>query len=131
MIAKYTDHAANERTFLAWIRTGLAVVAFGFFLIKLNVLVDAVGDGTLPRLAEDAGTFVANAARYVGLAMVVIGVAVIARSSTGFERTRRAIDSDEVIRIPHSRVVSLLSAALTIAVVIFCIYLVCFDLRET
>ena len=120
MIAKYTDHAANERTFLAWIRTGLAVVAFGFFLVKLNVLVDAVGDGTLPRLAEDAGTFVANAARYVGLAMV----AVIARSSTGFERTRRAIDSDEVIRIPHSRVESLLSAALTIAVVIFCIYLV-------
>ena len=98
MITKYTDHAANERTFLAWIRTGLAVVAFGFFLVKLNVLVDAVGDGTLPRLAEDAGTFVANAARYVGLAMVVIGVAVIARSSTGFERTRRAIDSDEVIR---------------------------------
>ena len=124
MIAKYTDHAANERTFLAWIRTGLAVVAFGFFLVKLNVLVDAVGDGTLPQLAEDAGTFVANAARYVGLAMVVIGVAVIARSSTGFERTRRAIDSDEVIRIPHSRVESLLSAALTIAVVIFCIYLV-------
>ena len=82
------------------------------------------GDGTLPRLAEDAGTFVANAARYVGLAMVVIGVAVIARSSTGFERTRRAIDSDEVIRIPHSRVESLLSAALAIAVVIFCIYLV-------
>ena len=124
MITKYTDHAANERTFLAWIRTGLAVVAFGFFLVKLNVLVDAVGDGTLPRLAEDAGTFVANAARYVGLAMVVIGVAVIARSSTGFERTRRAIDSDEVIRIPHSRVESLLSAALAIAVVIFCIYLV-------
>ena len=108
MIAKYTDHAANERTFLAWIRTGLAVVAFGFFLVKLNVLVDAVGDGTLPRLAEDAGTFVANAARYVGLAMVVIGVAVIARSSAGFERTRRAIDSDEVIRIPHSRVKLLL-----------------------
>jgi uncharacterized membrane protein YidH (DUF202 family) len=32
MIANYTDHAANERTFLAWIRTGLAVAAFGFFL---------------------------------------------------------------------------------------------------
>jgi putative membrane protein len=29
MIANY--HAANERTFLAWIRTGLAVAAFGFF----------------------------------------------------------------------------------------------------
>ena len=46
MIANYTDHAANERTFLAWIRTGLAVAAFGFFLVKLNVLVDAVVAGS-------------------------------------------------------------------------------------
>ncbi len=98
MIAHYTDHAANERTFLAWIRTGLAVAAFGFFLVKLNILVDAVGGGSLPHLpAEDAG---AVAARYVGLAMVVIGIAIIARGSAGFERTRRAIDRDEVIQIP-------------------------------
>src|SRR6267154_1811676 len=90
MIANYTDHAANERTFLAWIRTGLAVAAFGFFLVKLNVLVDVAGGGAPHSLpAEDAGAFFAVAARYVGLAMVAIGVAVIARSGAGFERTRR------------------------------------------
>ena len=27
MIANYTNHAANERTFLAWIRAGLAAGA--------------------------------------------------------------------------------------------------------
>ncbi len=124
MIANYTDHAANERTFLAWIRTGLAVAAFGFFLVKLDVLVDTVGGGTLLRLpAADTYAFVVVAARYVGLAMVVTGVAIIARSSAGFERTRRAIDSDEVIRMPQSRVESLLSVVLAIAVAIFCIYL--------
>ena len=124
MIAHYTDHAANERTFLAWIRTGLAVAAFGFFLVKLNILVDAVGGGSLPHLpAEDAGPFVAAAARYAGLAMVAIGIAIIARSSFAFERTRRAIDRDEVIQIPQSRAESLLSVALAIAVLIFCINL--------
>ena len=121
MIANYTNHAANERTFLAWIRTGLAVAAFGFFLIKLNVFVDAVGGGSIPHLpAEDA---VAVATRYAGLAMVAIGIAIIARSSFAFERTRRAIDRDEVIQIPRSRAESLLSAALAIAVLIFCINL--------
>ena len=50
MIANYTNHAANERTFLAWIRTGLAVAAFGFFLIKLNVFLDAAGGGSIPIL---------------------------------------------------------------------------------
>ena len=96
MIANYTNHAANERTFLAWIRTGLALAAFGFFLIKLNVFVDAVGGGSIPHLpAEDA---VAVATRYAGLAMVAIGIAIIARSSFAFERTRRAIDRDEVVQ---------------------------------
>jgi putative membrane protein len=124
MIANYTDHAANERTFLAWIRTGLAVAAFGFFLIKLNVFVDVSGGGTPHQFpAEDAGAFFAVAARYVGLAMVAIGVAVVARSSAGFERTRRAIDSNEVILMPRSRVKLLLSAVLAISVAISCIYL--------
>jgi len=124
MIANYTNHAANERTFLAWIRTGLAVAAFGFFLIKLNVFVDVVGGGSIPDLpAEDAGAAVAVATRYAGLAMVAVGIAVITRSSFAFERTRRAIDREEVIKIPHTRAESLLSAALAIAVLIFCINL--------
>ena len=124
MIANYTDHAANERTFLAWIRTGLAVTAFGFLLVKLNVLVDAVGSGSLPHLpAEGAGAFVAAAARYAGVAMVVLGIAIIARSGAAFERTRRAINRAEVVQIPQSLAEPLLSAALAIAVVIFCIYL--------
>jgi putative membrane protein len=28
MIKRYSDHAANERTFLAWVRTAIAVMAF-------------------------------------------------------------------------------------------------------
>ena len=124
MIARYTDHAANERTFLAWMRTGLTVAAFGLFLVKLNIAVDAAGGHTLLRLAaEDAGALVAAAARYGGLVMVVIGVAIIARSSAGFERTRRAIDSDEVIRMPRSRMQLLLSTVIAIGVAFFCIYL--------
>ena len=124
MIAKYTDQAANERTFLAWIRTGLAVAAFGLFLVKLNVLFDAIGAGTPPHpAAEHAAAFAAIGAHYAGLGMVVIGIAIIGGSSADFERTRRAINRDEIIQMPQSRTESMLSAALAIAVVIFCIYL--------
>jgi putative membrane protein len=121
MIANYTNHAANERTFLAWIRTGLAVAAFGFFIVKLNVLVNAVGSGSLPPLPT--GTFVAATVHYAGLATVVIGMVIIAQSGAAFERTRRAINRDEVVQIPQSRAEPLLSAALAVAVVIFCVYL--------
>jgi putative membrane protein len=30
MIDHFSGHAANERTFLAWVRTAIAVMAFGF-----------------------------------------------------------------------------------------------------
>ncbi|MGN6451789.1 MAG: YidH family protein [Steroidobacteraceae bacterium] len=36
MIDRYSDHAANERTFLAWIRTGIAVIAFGLLIEKFT-----------------------------------------------------------------------------------------------
>jgi putative membrane protein len=36
MIANYTDHAANERTFLAWVRTAIAVVGFGLAAARLD-----------------------------------------------------------------------------------------------
>jgi Domain of unknown function (DUF202) len=38
MIRGYDDHAANERTFLAWLRTSIAVIAFGFVVEKLNLV---------------------------------------------------------------------------------------------
>jgi putative membrane protein len=123
MIANYTNHAANERTFLAWIRTGLAVAAFGFLLSRLNVFLGAASEAP-PRVpAEATGAIVAVAGRHVGVALVAIGIAIIVRSGIGFERTRRAIDRDEVIRIAHSWTEPVFSAALAIAVAIFWIYL--------
>lgn len=34
---KVRDHLANERTFLAWIRTGLATITFGFVVERFWV----------------------------------------------------------------------------------------------
>ena len=44
MIRDYADHAANERTFLAWLRTGMAVIAFGFVIEKFNLFVLTLAD---------------------------------------------------------------------------------------
>ena len=124
MIANYTNHAANERTFLAWMRTGLAVAAFGFFLAKLNVLLEAVAGPRLPRLpGRGVGIIVAAAGHHVGLTLGLIRIAIIVRGGIGFERTRRAIDHEGVIRMPQSHMEIVLSAALSIAASMFCAYL--------
>src|SRR5712692_2749111 len=40
---KVTDHLANERTFLAWIRTGLSTIAFGFVVERFGLLLRELG----------------------------------------------------------------------------------------
>ena len=44
MIRGYSDHAANERTFLAWVRTAIAVIAFGFVIEEFNLFVLTVAN---------------------------------------------------------------------------------------
>jgi putative membrane protein len=35
------DHLANERTYLAWIRTAVALIGFGVVIVRLRYLVSA------------------------------------------------------------------------------------------
>lgn len=34
-----TDHLANERTFLAWVRTSIALMGFGFVIVKFALFI--------------------------------------------------------------------------------------------
>lgn len=38
MIPNYMQHAANERTFLAWVRTAMAIVGFGLVVARFGNL---------------------------------------------------------------------------------------------
>jgi len=69
------DHAANERTFLAWVRTGIALMAFGFVIVKFNLFLLTVATATsldagrqlqVERLSGPLG-------RYDGLAFIFVG----------------------------------------------------------
>src|ERR1700724_1573043 len=40
---KVTDHLANERTFLAWMRTGLATITFGFVVERFGLFLHDLG----------------------------------------------------------------------------------------
>ena len=36
------DHLANERTFLAWIRTSVAIMGFGFVVVKFSLFIKQI-----------------------------------------------------------------------------------------
>jgi putative membrane protein len=55
MIKRYSDHAANERTFLAWVRTAVAIMAFGFVIEKFDLFLVALApQAALKQIAHTA-----------------------------------------------------------------------------
>lgn len=126
MIRGYSDHAANERTFLAWVRTGIAVIAFGFVVEKFNLfLLTIASESQLdPRrqleLARLSGPF----GRYDGFALTLIGMALIIVAAVRFIRTTRLIDDQETHSAGSVRVELILSAVLALMVAGLSTYLV-------
>ena len=54
-MADLRDQLAEERTFLAWIRTGLTLMGFGFVVARLGLFLALVGIAMALYLALSAG----------------------------------------------------------------------------
>ena len=82
-----SDHLANERTFLAWVRTGVAIVVFGFaigrFAIAIRQLLQIQG-----RASDTAGISV-----WLGTVAIVAGVLLTLAGWVRYRRTRGQLES--------------------------------------
>jgi putative membrane protein len=126
VIRGYSDHAANERTFLAWLRTGIAVIAFGFVVEKFNLFVltiasaagiDGARRSTLERLSGPLSG-------YEGPALIVMGLVIVIVAAIRFVRIRRLLEDLEIHSIANSRAELVLAGALVVMIAGFSIYLV-------
>jgi putative membrane protein len=126
MIRDYSDHAANERTFFAWVRTGIAVIAFGFVVEKFNLFVRTMAGAASPeaghrlqleRLSGPLG-------RYDGLALVLVGLALIVVAAIRFVLAGRRLDDPEMHVASSVRAELILSTALALIVAGFSTFLV-------
>ena len=97
------DHLANERTYLAWLRTGASTMGLGVVIAKLKYFLG-------PNYPETAGVVKAS---NLGLLFALIGVITIILSVVFFMDTRKKIRT----RSYRSNVqLALATAALTTAV---------------
>ncbi len=125
MIRGYGDHAANERTFLAWVRTGIAVVAFGFVVEKFNLFLATVASSALGeearrlRLERLSGPF----GHYEGLALIFGGVAIVLLATVRFVRTARRLDDPEDHPAESVRAELILATCLILLVSGYAVYL--------
>ena len=82
------DHLANERTFLAYVRTALSLVAFGFVIARFSVFLRTVD---LMQHHQPAQT---HASVIFGIVMVFMGVVVSAFGLFRYKRQHDAIVVD-------------------------------------
>ena len=92
MIERYSDHAANERTFLAWVRTAIAIMAFGFLVERFDLFLKIASQTLANRTVPVGGQLVGNIA---GLILIALGACTIVLAIMRFRKTAIEIDSAE------------------------------------
>jgi putative membrane protein len=62
MIRNFSDHSANERTFLACVRTSIAVMGFGFLVEKFDLFLELAAPASAGRTLSLPGQKFGNIA---------------------------------------------------------------------
>ena len=80
------DHLANERTFLAWVRTGAAIVVFGFAIGRFSI--------ALRQLTALQGHPVhrSGVSVWMGATSIVLGVLLVVGGLFRYRKTRERLD---------------------------------------
>lgn len=94
MINRYSDHAANERTFLAWVRTAIAIMAFGFLVERFDLFLEIISPTLAHHTVSPGGQLVGNIA---GLILIALGSGAIILAMMRFRKIAVEIDSDKVL----------------------------------
>src|ERR1700688_2732801 len=80
------DHLANERTFLAWVRTSVAIVVFGFaigrFAIAMRQLTAFQGHASKTTVLSV----------WMGMSSILAGVVMMIAGAARYRKTRAQLD---------------------------------------
>src|SRR5262249_31180867 len=103
------EHLANERTFLAWTRTGISMMGFGVVIAKLRYLFPA-------NVLTPPVKGIIHASN-VGLAFTIIGLLTVVLSAWRFRVVREEIRAQQY-RASSSIVVAFTLVTLVLAAVV-------------
>jgi uncharacterized membrane protein YidH (DUF202 family) len=116
-------HMANEKTFLAWIRTSIGIMAFGFvmekfalFLRQMGLFLKKTGTGEkIPFLAVSANP---GSSSIIGVILIGLGAFMGLLAFIRYKKVEREIDEDTY------RPSLILDVLLTLSIVAVGIFLV-------
>jgi uncharacterized membrane protein YidH (DUF202 family) len=106
-------HMANERTFLAWIRTSVAVMAFGFVVEKFSLFVKQMAY----YMGKEASPPPPGYSSLIGILLVGLGMLMGVLAFIRYKKVERQIDEDTYAPSP------VLSVLLAISVIVVGMFL--------
>ena len=116
--ASLADYLAAERTLLAWIRTGLALMGFGFVLARFALFIDEL------HLMRGAFSREAYGSLWFGTALIMVGVFVNAFAGWRHLRLVRTLDRGEKVYYQPTIQAVAVAFVLALAGLAMAIYLV-------
>ncbi len=109
------DHLANERTFLAWIRTGVATIVFGFAVGRFSIALQEF----LQFEKRPAST--PGLTAWLGMISILAGVLLIAAGLYRYRQTRLQIDTNSFE--PAGTIIDLVAVLLALFGIVLAGYL--------
>lgn len=73
-IDRQREHQANERTFLAWLRTSIALIGFGFALARFGLFLRQLETAVTPEITP-THSFISS--ENLGVGLVIVGIIII------------------------------------------------------
>ncbi len=112
------DHLANERTFLAWIRTSIGIMAFGFVVVKFSLFVKQISlilwkENIIPSKGYSG---------IMGVVLVAVGTIIAVFSYIRYKRIEKQLN--EGYYKHSSFLITLLTSFIFLVSVILIVYLI-------
>ncbi|SFI61290.1 YidH family protein [Nitrosomonas sp. Nm34] len=111
------DHLANERTFLAWVRTSIALMGFGFVIVKfalfIHQIANALGETNTPQGKSDSAI--------IGVTMVALGALITMLAFIRYRNIERQLNDNSYF--PSKWLSALVTLSIIIGAVLLVFYL--------
>ena len=91
------DHLANERTFLAWVRTSLGLIGLGFVLARMGLFLRQLAEVSLIHEGRRVRFQPGHEFLISGAIFLVLGTILCGWSGKRYGDNRRAIDAGRYV----------------------------------
>ncbi len=88
-VDRQREHQANERTFLAWLRTSIALIGFGFAIARFGMFMRQLALSLMPDIPHQDSWI---SSENLGLLLVIFGIIVIAAALWNYNHTSWQIE---------------------------------------